>query len=242
MPAFDHGPARLHYDVEGDGYPVLVLAPGGMQSANELWNRAPWNPRTALVDSYSVIGMDQRNAGRSTAPVTAADDWSSYAGDQLALLDHLGIEQCHLLGMCIGGPFIAGLLATAPERFPSAVLLQPAGMADNGDAYFEMFWQWAAGHQPNHPEATPTDWTAFCANMWGGDFVFAATREQVAASTAPMLVMMGDDLYHPQAVSREFAALAPNATLVERWKDAASLPATHSTITEFLAAHTPTAP
>ena len=34
-----------------------------------------------------------------------------------------------------------------------------------------------------------------------------------------LLILLGDDEYHPQSVSRELAALAPNATLVERWKD-----------------------
>src|SRR6266545_1991454 len=96
------GDTRLHYEVEGDGYPVLLLAPGGMRSTIEMWNRMPWNPRSSLRDWYRVIGMDQRNAGASHAPVRATDGWDTYAQDQLALLDHLGVEQCHLIGMCIG--------------------------------------------------------------------------------------------------------------------------------------------
>ncbi|MEE2672444.1 MAG: hypothetical protein VX466_01530 [Myxococcota bacterium] len=39
----------------------------------------------------------------------------------------------------------------------------------------------------------------------------------------PLLVLMGDDLYHPQVTSREVADLAPNAELVERWNDDAGL-------------------
>ena len=77
--------------------------------------------------------MDQRNAGRSTAPVTADTGWATYRDDQLALLDELGIERCHVVGMCIGGPYIAGLLTRAPERFASAVLLQPVGIDGNRD-------------------------------------------------------------------------------------------------------------
>ena len=86
MAILENGSVRLHYDVEGDGFPVLLIAPGGMHSANDLWNRMPWNPREALRDRYRVIGMDQRNAGGSTAPVNANDDWTTYTGDQLALL------------------------------------------------------------------------------------------------------------------------------------------------------------
>jgi hypothetical protein len=54
-----------------------------------------------------------------------------------------------------------------------------------------------------------------------------------------MLVLMGDDLYHPQTTSREVAALAPNAELIERWKDADVLPDTVSRVRAFLDRGTP---
>ena len=60
MTMLDAGDLHLHYEIEGDGVPILLIAPGGMRSANNLWERMPWNPRTALVDSYKLIGMDQR--------------------------------------------------------------------------------------------------------------------------------------------------------------------------------------
>jgi pimeloyl-ACP methyl ester carboxylesterase len=241
MTFFENGSTRLQYEIEGadDGFPVLLLAPGGMHSANELWNRMPWNPRTALRDRYRLIGMDQRNAGSSVAAVSADDGWATYAGDQLALLDHLGIERCHVIGMCIGGPFIMGLLVTSPSRFTSAVVLQAAGISGGSTILRELFDPWAEALMPAHPEAGPADWASFGDRMWSGDFVLAASRDQMAACQTPMLVMMGDDQYHPQAVSREIAALAPSATLVERWKDDEVLSATDATIAAFLAAHTP---
>lgn len=243
MASFRHGEAELHYDIEGpdDGYPVLLIAPGGMRSSNAIWNDMPWNPRAALAERFRLIGMDQRNAGRSTAPITAEDGWTTYRDDQLALLDHLGIERCHVLGMCIGGPYIFGLLKAAPERFTAAVLLQPVGIDDNREAFEQMFEQWAESQRPAHPEADEPVWAAFRQNMWGGDFVVTATREEVAAVEVPLLVAMGNDLYHPQSTSREIAALAPNVTFVEHWKEPESLPATDATIKNFLADHPPAA-
>ncbi|HUP71461.1 MAG TPA: alpha/beta hydrolase [Acidimicrobiales bacterium] len=239
MAMLEHGSVRLHYQIEGEGFPVLLIAPGGMRSANDLWNRMPWNPRTALRDHYRVIGMDQRNAGASSGPVSATDDWTTYAQDQLALLDHLAIDRCHVVGMCIGGPYIMGLLRVAPERFSSAVLLQPVGVDGNTAALLEMFHAWATDIAPHHPEATAADWSAFADNMYGGEFILSATRAEVAACQTPMLVLMGDDQYHPQSTSRELAALAPHATLVEHWKDDALLADTDATIKRFLAEHTP---
>jgi pimeloyl-ACP methyl ester carboxylesterase len=241
MPLLTDGPSRLHYDVEGrdDAFPILVLAPGGMRSANALWKNAPWNPRSALADTYRIIGMDQRNAGDSYAPIRASDSWTSYAEDQLRVLDHLGIERCHYLGMCIGGPFGLKLLTMAPDRFSAAVLLQPAGVSNDPGPLRDMFADWTQNNSGAHPEASPDDFAGLGANLWGGDFALSVTRAEVQAITTPMLVTMGNDQYHPSELSREIASLAPNATLVERWKEPEHLAGTDATIKAFLAQHTP---
>lgn len=241
MASFEHGDATIHFDVEGEGFPVLLIAPGGMRSANELWNGMPWNPRT-LSDSYRVIGMDQRNAGRSVAPVSADDGWHTYTSDQLALLDHLDVDRCHVIGMCIGGPYIAALLRTAPERFASAVMLQPVGIEPDGSnrsAFEEMFDAWVDTKADSHGDVDAATWASFRRNMWSGEFVVTATEDDVAGFTTPLLVAMGNDLYHPQSTSRRIAELAPDVTFVESWKDGAALKAFDGIAREFLATHTP---
>lgn len=237
MATFERGPITISYDDEGTGDPVLLLAPGGMRSTNDRWSSVPWNPREALADRYRLVGMDQRNAGDSWAPVTADDGWDEYRSDQLALLDHLDIERCHLVGMCIGGPFAAGLLTAEPDRFASAVLLQPVGVTDNRDAFHAMFDDWAGAVAPDHPEADDDDWAGLRANLWGGDFVLTATPDELSGCTVPLLVLMGNDLHHPAATSRQIVDAAPNAELIERWKEPEHLADTDAAITDFLAAH-----
>ena len=239
MAEFTRGDVTIAYDLEGpdDGFPILLIAPGGMRSANAIWNDMPYNPREHLVDTYRLIGMDQRNAGRSFAPVSADDGWATMRDDQLALLDHLGVERCHVMGMCIGGPYIAGLLAAAPERFASAVMLQPVGIEPDGanrQAFYEMFDAWVATKAESHPDVDAGTWTSFRSNMWDGDFVLTATPDEVAAFDLPLLVAMGNDLYHPQATSREIAGLAPNVTFVETWKEGDPLAAFPAIVTDFL--------
>jgi pimeloyl-ACP methyl ester carboxylesterase len=75
--------------------------------------------------------------------------------------------------------------------------------------------------------------------MYGGDFVFSVSRDAVRRCTAPLLVLQGSDLYHPTAISREIAELAPHAEYVERWKDPEIVPQTVSRVREFLKKHTP---
>ena len=132
-------------------------------------------------------------------------------------------------GACpIGGPYIMGLLTAAPERFASAVALQPVGIDDNRQAMYDMFDLWVEQIGAAHPEMSADDWQSFRSNMWDGEFVLTATPEQAAACTTPMLVAMGNDLYHPQSTSRRLAELAPNARLVEQWKEGEPLEAIDS--------------
>ena len=181
--------------------------------------------------------MDQRNAGNSTGPITEDDGWDTYKQDQIALLDHLEIETCHLVGMCIGGPFIANLLKENQVRFKSAVMLQPVGIDHNREAFYEMFDSWSKEiiNEESGPSARTME--RFKHNMWDGEFLLTASEEDIKHVETPLLVLMGDDLYHPQTTSRKVVELAQNAILVENWKDNEYLqPANHSII-EFLLGH-----
>lgn len=240
MATFTRGDVTIHHEDNGSGFPVLLLAPGGMRSAIPFWDNAPWHPITQLADSYRVIGMDQRNAGRSRAPVTGAEGWGSYATDQLALLDHLGIRRCHVVGMCIGGSFIVNLLRSAPDRFAAAVAMQPIGLDGNRDAFEEMFDGWAAEIAPDHPEADAGTWARYRSSMYGGDHpLFSVPTAELASIAHPMLVLRGDDRFHPRSASELLAREVPDATLVERWKGEADRPAARSAVDRFLAEHTP---
>ena len=136
MATFEQGPVSLRYEVRGDGPPILMLAPGGLRASRiETWANVPWNPVDALADRYRVIAMDQRNTGTSVGPISADDGWDTYAADQLALMDHLGIERFGVVGMCIGGAFVVKLAHTAPARVTAAVAMQPIGLDDNREAF-----------------------------------------------------------------------------------------------------------
>lgn len=240
MPSFERDGTVLYYEEYGRGFPLLTFAPGGMRSSIERWSSAPWDPRLELADDFRVIAMDQRNAGRSSAPVRASDGWPVYAADHAALLDHLGIERCHVLGGCIGGAFCLSLLHEAPKRVTAAVLQQPIGLGgDNRSAFHALFDDWANEIRQSQPGVQAGTWAAFREHMYGGDFVFSVSRKFVEDCATPMVVLMGNDLYHPEAISREIVALAPNAVLIERWKEPEHVPETVGRVRRFLLEHTP---
>ena len=239
MPFLERDGARIYYEVHGEGFPVLLLASGGMRSSIPYWYKAPWNAIARLAPHYQVIAMDQRNAGRSTAPVRGSDGWQTYADDQIALLDHLGIERFHAVGMCIGGSFIMELADAVPNRLASAVMLQPIGCSENHQTYRDHFADWAAEKKPEHRHVSDAAWTDFGNAMFGDDaLLFNRTEDDVARCPVPLLVLMGTDIYHPEFTSRRIVELAPNATLVENWKEPEHLGAADEAISAFLARHT----
>ncbi len=239
MPTFRNGDVELYYEEEGEGFPILLIAPGGMRSTISFWDSAmPWDLVEQLRARYRVITMDQRNAGQSSAPILASDGWQTYTADQLGLLDHLGIDRFHVAGMCIGGPYCLSLIQTAPERVASALLFQTIGLIDNRQSFYQMFDTWAEELQKEGRSAPDSAWSGFREAMYGGDdLLFSVSEDFVSTCKTPLLVLMGDDEYHPQEASRRVAALAPNATFVEHWKQGPHIPAARKIVEEFLAAN-----
>ena len=219
MPTFTRGATEIYYEVHGSGHPLLLFAPGGMRSTISLWERPPYHAVHEFSGEFRVIAMDQRNAGASRAPVTAGDGWHSYTEDHLALLDELGVERCHLLGGCIGGAFALSLMARAPERVSAAILQQPIGFdGTNRAVFYDLFDGWAKELLERRDDVKPEALPAFRSRMYDGDFVFSVTRDAVRNCPTPLLVLRGNDVYHPASISEEIARIAPHAELVQSWK------------------------
>jgi pimeloyl-ACP methyl ester carboxylesterase len=242
MPSFQHHNATIYYEEFGQGFPILTFAPAGLQSVIDVWNRpsAPVNPTTEFATHFRVIAMDQRNAGgKSYAPITAQDGWHSYAADHIALLDHLRIDQCHLYGQCIGGPFIMSLLQAQPQRIACAVIAQPIGrvgaMPPTRSANFEA---WVKTLK-DRPDATEQVLEAFYQNLYGPGFAYSVDRAFVASCQTPCLVLAGNDAAHPFAIAEEMAKLLPNGEFIPEWKEGAALVTATARMKQFLLEHTP---
>lgn len=238
MATFTRGETSISFEVHGSGHPVLLLAPGGMRSAMAFWDRMPFHPVRELAGSFRVVTMDQRNAGQSRAPVHSSDGWRTYTSDHVALLDHLGIERCHVLGGCIGGSFAFSLMTVAPTRVTAAVLQQPIGLGgDNRPVFHELFDGWAKDLVPTRPDITPEALAGLKANLFDGDFVFSASREDVRNCLVPLLVLRGNDVYHPAETSEEIARIAPRGELVLSWKEGEDVARAVSRIKTFFTEH-----
>ncbi|MGH8012295.1 MAG: alpha/beta fold hydrolase [Candidatus Binataceae bacterium] len=240
MPTFKRAGVSLYYEEFGSGYPLFLFAPGGMRSSVEFWHQSPFDPTREFAGDFRVIAMDQRNAGHSHAPVAANNGWHTYTADHIALLDHLGIRRCHIMGGCIGSSYCLSLIKAAPERVSAAVLQNPIGRSEqNGAAFQEMFDGWAKNLKSAHLEIADEAFASFRTNMYGGDFVFSVSRDFVRGCQTPLLILAGNDLYHPTPIAQEIAQLAPQNELIMTWKTPETVGEAVRRVRDFLKTHRP---
>ena len=226
MPFYVKGDVRIHYEQVGSGFPLLVIAGGGLNSKIAYFDKkAPFDPRAEFRNEYRVITMDLRNAngGQSSGPLEIERPWDAHADDQLGLMDHLGIREFMVLGFCIGGPFIWNLLKRAPERIVAAVLAQPSGYRPElPDLFYNNNMKgWAPELCAHRPDITMEEVSAFLDKMYrtNPDFVFTVSRDFVRSCKKPILVLPDDTPPHPYAVAMESARLANAQVSIYPWQE-----------------------
>lgn len=108
---------QMAYLDEGQG-PVLLFG------HSYLWDSAMWAPQIeALKGSYRCIVPELWGHGDSDLLPEGGCTLATLARDHLALLDALGIEECVLVGLSIGGMWGVELARMAPNRIKGLVLM-----------------------------------------------------------------------------------------------------------------------
>jgi len=244
---YERGPVRIHYEVHGSGFPLLLIAGGGLNSTAAGLRRSPFDPIEAFKDEFRCVGADLRNAtgGHSTGPLEIDRPWDAYTDDHLGLMDHLKVDKFMVLGFCIGGPFIWNLLERAPDRVVAAVLAQPSGSRpEMRDLFYDNNMKgWGPELVARRPDVTMETVDRFLTRMYrtNADFVFTVTRDFVRSCRTPVLILPDDIPAHPYAVAMEAAMLAPNAQVsLYPWKEPTErIPLAVRHIRSFLRAHRP---
>jgi pimeloyl-ACP methyl ester carboxylesterase len=233
--------AEIYFEEYGAGFPVLLLSPGGMWSNMNKWRELShyhdWT--RVLADDFRVVAMDQRNAGGSKGEIAAHHGWHTYVDDQLALMDHLGIERFHAVGASIGCGFILKLCEIAASRVVSAVLQNPLGFTlESPDHFPSAFSVWAEELMGKRPEIDEAVLAALRDNMWGArDFVFAVDRDFVKRLRVPVLILPGNDIPHPALVGNELAEIVSGAECLTNWRCPDFAEAQRDAVVGFLSKH-----
>ncbi|WEV29213.1 alpha/beta fold hydrolase [Streptomyces sp. 71268] len=107
--------ARIAYQLEGEGPPLVLLA--GQANSHLWWEavRADFHP------ARSTLTLDYRGTGDSDKPDTPHST-ELFAQDVIAVLDDLGIERADVYGTSMGGRVAQQLAARHPHRVRALVL------------------------------------------------------------------------------------------------------------------------
>lgn len=115
MPFAKSQGARIYWDEQGEGQPVLLIM--GLGWASNMWHRT----RLVLAARFRTIALDNRGAGRSDVP-PGPYAMATMASDAAAVLDAAGVERAHLVGASMGGMIAQEFALQYPERVRSLIL------------------------------------------------------------------------------------------------------------------------
>ncbi len=245
MPFFQKGDVRIHYEEAGSGFPLFIIYGGGLNSCVS-YPAGPFDAVAQFSTEYRCISMDLRNAngGQSTGPLAFDHPWDAHTDDQLALLDHLGVDRFLVMGFCIGNPLIWNLQKRAPGRIVAAVAAQPSGIdpADPDFFYKNNMAKWVPGLLASRPDISLQMVERYLHRMYDGvQFVLTVSRDFVRHCQTPLLVLPDNVPAHPYATAMEMVHLAPEAQVsLYPWKDSQqniALALRH--VRTFLRAHSP---
>lgn len=230
----DHDGESLHVEVVGTGGVPLVLSHGAGG------NHAVWFQQVMHFARHrTVVVWDHRGFGRSTdrADRTGPD---VAAGDLLAICDHLGLDEAHLVGQSMGGWTVVGAALRRPSLARSLVLADSLGgfrsdavdraLAEAPDIDARARRGDVAGlHPALDPSLLDRDpgrallyqqlggvGTADATTVIGRLLATSHDATDAALLTCPVLCVVGerDPLFPPAAV-RAVAAMLPDAEVAE---------------------------
>ena len=109
------GDIEIYYEEHGHGDPLLLIM--GLAADSTAWMfQIP-----DFARNYRTIAYDNRGVGRTSKPI-GPYSIHQMAADALGLLDALGIDRAHVLGVSMGGMIAQELVLRHPERVRGLVL------------------------------------------------------------------------------------------------------------------------
>ncbi len=115
MPFVENQEAKIYWDEQGHGPPVLLIM--GLGYPSVMWYRT----RPVLAPRYRTIVLDNRGVGRSSMP-PGPYPIALMASDAAAVLDAAGVESAHVFGISMGGMIAQEFALQYPKRVRSLIL------------------------------------------------------------------------------------------------------------------------
>ncbi|MFD0676662.1 MULTISPECIES: alpha/beta fold hydrolase [unclassified Paenibacillus] len=134
MPMVELNGTQIHYQIEGNGVPIVCIHPPMISSNCFTYLRQQ------LADTFQIITFDIRGHGASE-PSERKVTYPLIVGDIRQLLDALHLPSAYLCGYSTGGSVALQAMLTYPDRFLGGILL--SSMPEMSD-WYNRAWIWAA--------------------------------------------------------------------------------------------------
>ena len=206
--------AEIHYDIHGDGEPLLWLH-GGMGHGADwtfIFTQAP--------GGFRLIAPDLRGHGRSTG-AGPTHSFRRSAADMFALLDHLQIDRIKVIGLSGGGITGLHMAMMQPERVAALVAVSaPTEFPEQARAIQRVYSvtmlpeaeRARMRERHKRPGQLDTLFSHVRAMADAGDPDF--TPDVLMTITAPTLIVFGDrDPLYPVSIAFDLYQAIPNASL-----------------------------
>src|SRR4029077_5684753 len=126
MPFVENQGAKLYWDEQGSGEPLLLIM--GLSYPSYMWHRS----RPVLANSYRTIALDNRGVGQSDVPPgiysialmasDAAAVMDAAGGGGAPVMEAAGVERAHVFGVSMGGMIAQEFALQYPSRVRSLIL------------------------------------------------------------------------------------------------------------------------
>lgn len=232
MPYLQIDDIQLHYEVHGEGEPLLFIH--GLGGSLRDWD----GQLEYFAQHYRVLLVDVRGHGDSDKP-RGPYSLRRFAADISALLHALKLESVHVCGISMGGMIAFQLAADAPQQVRSLTIVNAGpAVVVNSFQVRRMLWQRAlllrlfsmrklaeaiAGKLLPRPELADVR-RAFVERMsrnrkreYRASFraiVGWSVLDRLADMRMPALIVSGDLDYSSPAQKEPFVKLMPNARMV----------------------------
>lgn len=116
MPTVKVGDINMYYEVQGDGYPLVMIM--GLSCSLDWWDPPLVN---GLSKKFKLVMFDNRGAGRTDKPEVEYSNMM-FADDTAGLMDALNIQRANILGISMGGEIAQELALNYPEKVEKLIL------------------------------------------------------------------------------------------------------------------------
>jgi 3-oxoadipate enol-lactonase len=190
MPHADLNGFQIHYDVHGDGEPLICVHGLGCDRRAWVAQIQPFSER------YKTVVFDNRDVGQSSL---ATRDYSTadMALDVLALADQLELESFHLLGISLGGMVSQHVALAAPDRVRTLTLaVTHGGVRRAGQLRGRLLGSYAR-HLPLEDQVDNLLYLCYTEQFFENDALYAFMRTALLENPYPQ---------PPEAFARQAAA------------------------------------